>query len=50
MDEKQRERLPIIEWPDLERRMAIMARMTSDPPLEKVQEDTLNDEVPDFRD
>ena len=50
MDEKLRERLPIIEWPDQERRMAIMARMTSDPPLEKVQEDILDERIPDFRD
>ncbi len=32
MKEKLRERLPIIEWPDLERRMAIISRMTSEPP------------------
>jgi hypothetical protein len=27
-----RERLPIAQWPELERKMAIIARMTSDPP------------------
>nr|KXH71746.1 MAG: hypothetical protein AM325_02610 [Candidatus Thorarchaeota archaeon SMTZ1-45] len=32
MKEKLRERLPIIEWPDIERRMAIISRMTSEPP------------------
>jgi hypothetical protein len=39
MEERLRERLPISQWPDLERRMAIMSRMTSDPPLEPIQED-----------
>jgi hypothetical protein len=34
MEEKFRERLPITEWPDLERKMGIISRMTSDPPLE----------------
>jgi hypothetical protein len=33
MEEKFRERLPITEWPDLERKMGIISRMTSDPPL-----------------
>jgi hypothetical protein len=32
MEEKFRERLPITEWPDLERKMGIISRMTSDPP------------------
>lgn len=34
MNEKNeyRERLPIMEWPELERKMGIIARMTSDPP------------------
>ena len=50
MDEKLREMPPIIEWPDQERRMAIMARMTSDPPLEEVQKGSLDDGIPDFRD
>ena len=39
MKEKLRERLPIIEWPDLERRMAIISRMTSDPPIEQPKEE-----------
>jgi hypothetical protein len=29
---KYRERIPIAQWPELERKMAIVARMTSDPP------------------
>ncbi|MBN2230688.1 MAG: hypothetical protein JW779_13955 [Candidatus Thorarchaeota archaeon] len=33
------ERLPIAEWPEIERKMAIIARMTSDPPLVRTQED-----------
>jgi hypothetical protein len=34
MDKKDkfRERTPIAQWPELDRRMAIIARMTSDPP------------------
>jgi hypothetical protein len=39
MEERLRERLPISQWPDLERRMAIMSRMTSDPPPKLIQED-----------
>ncbi|MDH4212397.1 MAG: hypothetical protein OEV85_00595 [Candidatus Thorarchaeota archaeon] len=35
-----RERLPIAKWPELERKMGIIARMTSDPPLKKLQKDT----------
>ncbi len=40
MKEKMRERLPIIEWPDLERRMAIISRMTSEPPRRVPEEET----------
>lgn len=40
MKEKLRERLPIIEWPDLERRMAIISRMTSEPPRRVREEET----------
>ncbi|TFG30134.1 hypothetical protein EU528_08695 [Candidatus Thorarchaeota archaeon] len=29
---KNIERIPIAEWPELERRMGIISRMTSDPP------------------
>jgi hypothetical protein len=32
MEEKLRERLPITEWPEIERKMGIISRMTSDPP------------------
>ncbi|MFW9974562.1 MAG: hypothetical protein ACFFDQ_04820 [Candidatus Thorarchaeota archaeon] len=39
MKEKLRERLPIIEWPDIERRMAIISRMTSEPPRKVPQKD-----------
>ncbi|MFW9962466.1 MAG: hypothetical protein ACFFCX_02820 [Candidatus Sifarchaeia archaeon] len=39
MKEKLRERLPIIEWPDIERRMAIISRMTSEPPRRVSQEE-----------
>jgi len=35
--DKYRERLPINEWPDIERKMAIIARMTSDPPPLKLK-------------
>ncbi len=28
--------LPIIEWPEIERRMAIMTRMTADPPPKEI--------------
>jgi hypothetical protein len=41
MDKKDkfRERTPIAQWPELERRMAIIARMTSDPPPSIQQHD-----------
>lgn len=39
MKEKLRERIPIIEWPDIERRMAIISRMTSEPPRRVSQEE-----------
>lgn len=38
-----RERLPIMEWPELERKMGIIARMTSDPPPKQ-----LNEELPEL--
>ncbi|MFW9789188.1 MAG: hypothetical protein ACFFE2_15975 [Candidatus Thorarchaeota archaeon] len=31
MKEEFRERLPIAEWPELDRKIAIISRMTSDP-------------------
>ncbi|PNX50725.1 MAG: hypothetical protein BV458_12705 [Thermoplasmata archaeon M9B2D] len=36
-----RERLPIVEWPELERKMGIIARMTSDPPFIQKQSEPL---------
>lgn len=44
---KYRERLPIAEWPEVERKMAIIARMTSEPPLIQPEKDRiqLQDEV-----
>jgi hypothetical protein len=39
MEEKLRERVPIAEWPDLERKMAIISRMSSDPPIKKLEND-----------
>ena len=39
--DKYRERLPIAEWPEVERKMAIIARMTSDPPPQERQEQLL---------
>ncbi len=33
MKKELRERLPIAEWPELDRKIAIISRMTSDPPL-----------------
>jgi len=39
MEKKLRERIPIAEWPDLERRMAIISRMTSDPPIKQLEDD-----------
>lgn len=40
MDEKEefRERVPIAQWPELERKMGIISQMTSDPPLTSQQE------------
>jgi hypothetical protein len=40
MEEKFRERLPITEWPELERKMGIISRMTSDPPLDPLEEES----------
>ena len=31
------ERIPIMEWPELDRKMAIVTRMTRDPPLKQQQ-------------
>ncbi|MFX1483132.1 MAG: hypothetical protein ACFFCP_08080 [Promethearchaeota archaeon] len=31
--EYREKRIHIVDWPDIERRMGIVARMTSDPPL-----------------
>jgi len=31
--------LPIAKWPELDRKMAIIARMTSDPPAIRLQKD-----------
>jgi hypothetical protein len=43
MDEKNEygERLPIMQWPELERKIGIIARMTSDPPPKQRQNKTL---------
>jgi len=43
-----RERLPIMEWPELERKMGIIARMTSDPP--PIQKQKVNLEQPEIID
>lgn len=32
------ERRRVADWPELERRMAIIARMTSDPPADSLEE------------
>lgn len=48
MEEKFRERLPITQWPELERKMGIIARMTSDPPLEPVREESQEIESSEF--
>jgi hypothetical protein len=41
--EKEKEyvekRIPIVEWPDLERRMGVIARMTSEPRPLRTNED-----------
>lgn len=33
-----KERTRVADWPELERQMAIIARMTSDPPAEPLEE------------
>ncbi|MFX1559034.1 MAG: hypothetical protein ACFFBL_00425 [Promethearchaeota archaeon] len=47
MKEELRERLPIAEWPELDRRIAIISRMTSDPPLESPKRKTHENETPE---
>jgi hypothetical protein len=41
--EKEKEyiekRIPIVEWPDLERKMGVIARMTSEPPHLQMNEE-----------
>jgi hypothetical protein len=40
--DKYRERIPIAQWPELDRKMAIIARMTSDPPINERQDEVLS--------
>jgi hypothetical protein len=46
MKKEYRERLPITDWPELDRKIAIISRMTSDPPLESPIKETYENQSP----